>query len=84
MAESGGKLMFVYQDEQGEEAIFYHDSTDLEGCALEATRRRDVQAYRDENGHVVSRMMEKGKGDMHAIVAVPNTADVLGVLKGGH
>jgi hypothetical protein len=74
--------MVVYDDGEGEpEGIFYHSTDDPEGCILEAKRRREIQAY-IEDSDLGKLSQDRGSAVNDCIIPVPNTVDVLGVLKG--
>ena len=63
------------------EVTFYHEPNDPEGCALELARRRDIEALQDDTD-LERLIMDRGAAAKKAIVPIPNTTDVLGVLKG--
>ena len=74
--------MIVYEDDLGNPIpIFYHEATDLHGCKLEADLRKEIEDYREESS-LLTASEERGEAWRDAIVPIPNTADVLGILKG--
>jgi hypothetical protein len=74
--------MFTYHGGEGDPVvIFYHEPTDVQGCILEARRRREIEAIQDEMD--LERVLTTGRGfAAESIMPIPNTSDVLGVLKG--
>jgi hypothetical protein len=62
-------------------AIFYHKPNDPQGCALELSRRLDIEALQDDTD-VERLIMDKGAAAVETLIPIPNTTDVLGVLKG--
>jgi hypothetical protein len=77
-----GREVLVYDDGVGDpQAIFYHSEEDPEGCALEVKRRREIDAYMGESDtHIL--YQDRGEAVKDCIIPLPNTVDVLGILKG--
>jgi hypothetical protein len=83
-----GALLHVTPDfslyDDGEDhtvAIFFHDPSDDAGVQLEAKLRRQIQDYLDEVD-VISLLREQGEAALALVIPVPNTTDVVGLLKG--
>jgi hypothetical protein len=75
----------LWESEGGEvDAVFYHDEGNLAGCNLELERRRDIEALID-GADLLRITMEAREGkltDGEPVIPIPNTNDLVGVLRG--